>query len=93
MRMCCQAIIYPLWQDKSTVYPVIARKGREGGKGVGLPCYRVAAVLLSGYCAFRRKRTWSGFTLARKLRAMSQSQLKRYNHCWSKQCNCIRHQP
>lgn len=48
------------------------KKRKRWRKGVGLPFYRVAAMLLVSCCAFRRKRTNSAITLTRKMRATSQ---------------------
>lgn len=54
------------------IHPIIKRKGKDGGKGFGLKCYGVSAMLPTGCHSFRRKRTYSGVTLTRKMRAVSQ---------------------
>lgn len=51
---------------------LLQEKEKIGRKGLGLPFYRVAAMLLAGCCAFRRKGTYSGIALTRKMTAMSQ---------------------
>lgn len=47
------------------------KKRKRWGKGVGLPFYRVAAMLLVSCCAFRRKRTNSAIALTRKMSNVS----------------------